>query len=460
MILGFRESLTGKPSIPSLPFALLLGAHPMRGQLARQMGPGGRSGLKHNRSTDGRSQTAAPLVGRLPTGESKLMTYCIRLSRRTLVFALLLAAGLATGCSPTQPFYFFEDGDLSHYVGMATNIEYPDVKTCSLQEVNDPPAPLTVSNPKFDEPWDLTLADAVKISLENGKVMRSLGVRVSSLQNIARTNIPPVPEGLTSQPGAAITVYDPALVETDPVFGIEGALSAFDAQLTSSMVWDKHDEPQNVNPAFSSIASRVFKQDLGTFQTGITKTTATGAEVTAFSNTTYNSNNTPTQQIPSSWNQNLELGIRQPLLQGAGSIYNRIAGPFDPLRGIGTFLQYDGVVIARIAHRSAAGRFRRRRAEFRGRHRKRLLGTVFRLSQLGSEQKRPRCRVANVEGSARQIHCWRQRGRSRSRGPIARTILLIPCFVGNRSVGSLQSRKSLALLDGSGRHRWPADPPR
>ncbi len=348
MILGFRESLTGKPSIPSLPFALLLGAHPMRGQLARQMGPGGRSGLKHNRSTDGRSQTAAPLVGRLPTGESKLMTYCIRLSRRTLVFALLLAAGLATGCSPTQPFYFFEDGDLSHYVGMATNIEYPDVKTCSLQEVNDPPAPLTVSNPKFDEPWDLTLADAVKISLENGKVMRSLGVRVSSLQNIARTNIPPVPEGLTSQPGAAITVYDPALVESDPVFGIEGALSAFDAQLTSSMVWDKHDEPQNVNPAFSSIASRVFKQDLGTFQTGITKTTSTGAEVTAFSNTTYNSNNTPTQQIPSSWNQNLELGIRQPLLQGAGSIYNRIAGPFDPLRGIGTFLQYDGVVIARL----------------------------------------------------------------------------------------------------------------
>ena len=140
-----------------------------------------------------------------------------------MVFALLLAAGLATGCSPTQPFYFFEDGDLSHYVGMATNIEYPDVKTCSLQEVNDPPAPLTVSNPKFDEPWDLTLADAVKISLENGKVMRSLGVRVSSLQNIARTNIPPVPEGLTSQPAAAITVYDPALVESDPVFGVEGA---------------------------------------------------------------------------------------------------------------------------------------------------------------------------------------------------------------------------------------------
>ena len=35
-------------------------------------------------------------------------------------------------------------------------------------------------------------------------------------------------------------------------------------------------------------------------------------------------------------------------MQGAGTLYNRIAGPFDPLRGIGTYLQYDGVIIARI----------------------------------------------------------------------------------------------------------------
>ena len=66
-----------------------------------------------------------PLIGRLPTGELILMNYRIRLSRRWLALLLLLAAALATGCSPTQPFYFFEDGDLSHYVGVATNIEYP-----------------------------------------------------------------------------------------------------------------------------------------------------------------------------------------------------------------------------------------------------------------------------------------------------------------------------------------------
>ena len=37
--------------------------------------------------------------------------------------SLLIAA---TGCHPTQPFYFFEDGDLSHYVDKATQIDYPD----------------------------------------------------------------------------------------------------------------------------------------------------------------------------------------------------------------------------------------------------------------------------------------------------------------------------------------------
>jgi outer membrane protein TolC len=278
------------------------------------------------------------------------MIYCTFLSRPKLALALVLAiAGLASGCSPTQPFYFCEDGDLSHYVGMATNIEYPDTKTCSLQEVNDPPAPLTISNAKFDEPWDLSLSEAVKIALENGKVMKTLGIRTFSTPNIARTNIGAPVEVLTDQPAAAITVYEPALFETDPVFGIEGALSQFDAQLVASAFWDKHDQPQNLNPAFIQFGSpRVFQQDLGTFQEGITKTAVTGAEFTAFSNTQYNANNTFSNETGSAWSQNFELGLKQPLLQGAGQLYNRIAGPFDPLRGIGTFLQYDGVIISRI----------------------------------------------------------------------------------------------------------------
>jgi outer membrane protein TolC len=303
---------------------------------------------------DGRQCHALSVVAQqAPTGDLKAMNYHIRFSsRRLLVSAFLFSLALcAAGCSPTQPFYFNDDGDLSHYVGMATNIEYPDTKTCSIQEVNDPPAPLTISNPKPEEMWDLSLADAVKIALENGKVMRSLGVRLFIQPNTARTQVTQTPEVLLTQSPSVMTVYEPALFESDPIFGVEGALSAFDAQLQSSVFWDTHDEPQNLTTGFGEeFPNGVFQGQTGTFQTGVTKTTATGAEVSAFSNTIYNDSNNLFQQpgVPSTWTQNFELGFKQPLLQGAGSLYNRIAGPYDPLRGVGTYLQYDGVIIARI----------------------------------------------------------------------------------------------------------------
>ena len=42
-----------------------------------------------------------------------------------------------SGCHPQQPFYLFEDGDLSHYVDKATQIEYPDALTTSLADVEN-----------------------------------------------------------------------------------------------------------------------------------------------------------------------------------------------------------------------------------------------------------------------------------------------------------------------------------
>ena len=39
---------------------------------------------------------------------------------------VLIASMLAPGCAPQQPFYAREDGNLSHYLGVATEIDYPD----------------------------------------------------------------------------------------------------------------------------------------------------------------------------------------------------------------------------------------------------------------------------------------------------------------------------------------------
>ncbi len=86
----------------------------------------------------------------------------------------LISATLLSGCQPQQPFYLHEDGDLSHYVEKATQIEYPDVEADTLDEVRGAAPPLTLSNSQVREYWDLKLEEAVGIALQNSKIIRSL----------------------------------------------------------------------------------------------------------------------------------------------------------------------------------------------------------------------------------------------------------------------------------------------
>ncbi|HEY2249664.1 MAG TPA: TolC family protein, partial [Planctomycetaceae bacterium] len=69
---------------------------------------------------------------------------------------------------------------------------------------------------------------------------------------------------------------------------------------------------------------------------------ATGTEFSLRNFTDYNANNAPGNQFGSAWNSNVELGFRQPLLQGAGVEINRIAGPK------ATAGAPNGIVIARV----------------------------------------------------------------------------------------------------------------
>ncbi len=61
----------------------------------------------------------------------------LRVMKRSIFrWAAYLQIGLVlfTGCHPTQPFFVAEDGDLSHYLETATQIEYPDLHVESLPE--------------------------------------------------------------------------------------------------------------------------------------------------------------------------------------------------------------------------------------------------------------------------------------------------------------------------------------
>jgi outer membrane protein TolC len=279
---------------------------------------------------------------------------------------VLSASMLAPGCAPQQPFYCREDGDLSHYLDVATEIEYPDVEEPALDEVNNALPPLTLKNPEDYQIWDVTLREAIEITLCNSQVMRKLGGQVNSqginpgIEAISRNIVSPV---------AVTTTYDPALTETvtglsvgSPFNGSgpEAALSEFDAQLDASVFWEKNRTPQNRPPAglVSSIFPNILAQDLGTFTSGITKTSADGTTFGIRNNTEYQGNNvpsvfpgspSPSQLFASAWRTNFEATFSRPLLQGGGAQYNRIAGPFgfdQYAAGLGNPI--DGVIIARI----------------------------------------------------------------------------------------------------------------
>lgn len=256
---------------------------------------------------------------------------------------LLLAVA---GCAPTQPFYFFEKGDLSHYVGMATKLEAPDVKTCSLAEVENTAEPYTLSNNHYEKVWDLPLEEAVHTALQNSKVLRTLGARFPS-QGGTRPQVGDAPSIILQTPQSVATVYDPALIETNPNTGVEGALSPYDAVFSSSFTWEHDNQPQNAQLALGSIQSRISRQDIDTWQTGIVKRAAPGTTLSINSEQIYTDSNSPLRELPHD-NQNiLDFSIQQRLLRGGGLLFNEIHGPLDSNTS-GAGGGFNGVMIARI----------------------------------------------------------------------------------------------------------------
>ena len=70
------------------------------------------------------------------------------MSRQSPLFIAAIAACfiILAGCQPQQPFYFHEDPELSHYKGVATEIEYPDVDSCTLGDVQGAIRPFSLQN--------------------------------------------------------------------------------------------------------------------------------------------------------------------------------------------------------------------------------------------------------------------------------------------------------------------------
>ncbi len=167
----------------------------------------------------------------------------------------------------------------------------------------------------------MTLQDCISQALSNSKVMRDLGVSVIRSPQSINTNL------------------DPAIVYTDPRIGEEAALSAFDANFFVSSMYERNNRRFN-NEFFGEFG--VFDQDLNTSQFGINKRSSTGGLFSFRNVAVYDRNNQTSNTGPYSWDDYIEAQVRQPLLQGAGTQFNMIAGP-GAAPG-----QYNGVLLARV----------------------------------------------------------------------------------------------------------------
>lgn len=237
-----------------------------------------------------------------------------------LAFTLLIVAVAALGCRSSQPRPF--DSSLGHYESMAQRIEYPDVEVAadiSDSQIAASPPP-TVRDFEAIEYRSLTLEEAIQLAIENSETVRQMGGVI--LRTTTQTS----------------TIYDPAIQETDPRFGVEAALAAFDAQANAGITMGRRERQINlVNPLLQ------FRNDnVGGFNAGIGKTSAAGTDFRLDTQTTYLRNDWRLNRVPSVFESEITATVRHPLLQGGGVEFNRIAGPG------ATPGNYRGVMIARV----------------------------------------------------------------------------------------------------------------
>jgi outer membrane protein TolC len=243
------------------------------------------------------------------------------LHTRWTVFCLYLLVAV-TGCRSrgTSDFKAAREPE-DCYHAIASEIEYPAIQVASLSEDWAALEPLSLTSTEQPEYWDVKLESVVQMALSQSQVIRDLGGAV------------------LRQPGTVQTYWDTAIVDTDPRLGVDAALSAFDAQFSTSLYGEKNDRA--LNNEFFGGGTRLLRQDLLVQQTQISKQAVTGTQFIFRHYTDYDANNAPSNLFASAWNTNFETEFRHPLLQGSGMTYNRIAGPTD-IPGV-----YNGVLIAR-----------------------------------------------------------------------------------------------------------------
>jgi outer membrane protein TolC len=273
--------------------------------------------------------------------------------------SVVLSGGLFVGCSTSEKtLTYVGDADLQHYKDVVTSIDYPTVNQETPDEVSYSDEPRRIRKPRKEEVWELRLEEAVHTALANNEIIRD------NSQFLSPTN------RLLTNPDFVQSVYDPALQDTNPLFGqngVEAALSEFDAQFTTSMLFGRN-ESISENSSFNKIqAGDTLITNSGDFRAGLSKIFANGGQASIQHNVLYQAFNNGTGAAPGnprlfqsfftnngSATQNagipgLLFDYRQPLWAGGGTRFTRIAGPISRRPTLQNVPQVNqGVVISRI----------------------------------------------------------------------------------------------------------------
>jgi outer membrane protein TolC len=272
--------------------------------------------------------------------------------KRILVALAVTFAGIC-GCKQQC---FLMECDLQHYqeLGLPARVECDP--TAPIQpQVHMVAPPPTVVDPERP-PRFLTLAEAIAIALENGRIGNgntttlSLGVAPSAFSQLNLTaghgGSSQTFEGLT--PDIRVLRLDPAKFGSD----IEQALSKFDAQWQTTLSWNTTDN------AVSGSFINQFQpnSESASFRTSLLKPLPTGGVAGITWDTNYRLLGAPQGNVPNpSYTTDLQFQFEQPLLQGFGIEINQLRpnhpgtiNPFGLATSIGSFTNVEGILVTRI----------------------------------------------------------------------------------------------------------------
>lgn len=244
-----------------------------------------------------------------------------RVRQRAVAFALAVSVSTLGCVTSPRTWRKTVGNDTADVDRVMTEIDNPAPPIFHEASQTSPPITADVVAANEMTYLDRNLDDVLRDALQHSIVMREIGGVILRSPETMRTTL------------------QTQIQEADPRFGEQSALSAFDAQLAVTSNFNNNN--RIYNNSFFAGGATAFHQDLNDNQIELSKRSATGSLMSVRAVNNYDSNNAPANTFYSSWNSWVEGELRQPLLQGGGLEFNRIAGP-GATPGV-----YNGVLIAK-----------------------------------------------------------------------------------------------------------------